>query len=115
MDEDFYGWKKERYCRVAVCDRPATIGYETCARCRLCALATRHPEVLGPAADRALPWLSEKAALSVERPFRDALNAGDVARARLADLAGAPTAVRPAGEDVARTFVAAGEAADARA
>ena len=113
MDEDFYGWKKERYCRVAVCDRPATIGYETCARCRLCALAARHPEVLRPVADRALPWLSEGDALSVERPFRDALDARDVARARLADLTGAPTAARQAGEDVARTFVA--EAADARA
>ena len=76
-------------------------------------LAARHPEVLRPVADRALPWLSEGDALSVERPFRDALDARDVARARLADLTGAPTAARQAGEDVARTFVA--EAADARA
>ena len=114
MDEDFYAWKRDRDCRVAVCDRSATIGYETCARCRLCALATRYPEVLGPVADRALPWLSEGAALSVERLFRDARDARDVARARLADLVGTPTAVRPAGEDVARTFGTL-EAADAHA
>lgn len=116
-DNDEFARKNPRDCANAAggCARTATIGYETCARCRLRALAARHPEVLGPVDPAALAGLTEKAALSVERPFRAALNARDVARHALALALGAPAVERPEGADVTCTFARPGEALDARA
>ncbi len=114
-DTDAYAWKTPRPCAADGCDRTATLGYATCARCRLGGLVARHPEELGAVDPAALAAFSEKTALSVERPFRDVLNARDAARAALALALGAPTVVRPEGADVVCTFAGPGEAPDARA
>lgn len=108
MDDDTYAWKNPRACSAPIpCKRTATVGYTTCARCRLHKLVQAHPEVLrdlSPAARGGLVELSEKDAMLVERPFRDTLNAQDAALNALARVLGMPTVVRPAGADVVCTF-----------
>lgn len=108
MDDDTYAWKNPRACSAPIpCERTATVGYTTCARCRLHKLVQAHPEVLGdlsPAARGGLVELSEKDAILVERPFHDALNARDSALNALASVLRMPTVVRPIGADVVCTF-----------
>jgi len=111
--DDVFAWKNPHACSADGCDRTATIGYTTCARCRLRGLVARHPEVLGPVDLGLLAALKEEEALPIERPFRAVLNARDVARNTLARTLGAPTTLRPEGGDVVCTFVPLTEAAHA--
>lgn len=115
MDDGNLAWKKDRPCAAADagCARSATVGYDTCLPCRVGALLRAHPEQLGPfaaallahlpsVADGDARTLSELRAL--ERQLREALDARGRARNAAARLLGAPTLVRPDGDDGVCTF-----------
>jgi hypothetical protein len=83
-------WKTSRTCG---CGASATVGFSTCARCRVRALAAR----LVPELD--VSRLDEAQAICVERSLRAAEDALRSARAVIAVSLGAPTHERPVGED----------------
>ncbi len=89
MDENA-PWKTSRTC---ACSASATIGFCTCARCRVRVLAAR----LVPELDTS--HLDEAQAICVERSLRAAQDALRSARAVIAVSLGAPTHERPVGED----------------
>ncbi len=90
MSDENAPWKNPRTC---ACNASATIGYDTCARCRVRTLAAR----LLPALDVSL--LDAAQAICVERSLRAAEDALRSARAVIAVSLGAPTHERPVGED----------------
>lgn len=99
-DTDVYAWKNERNCRYG-CKRLATLGYETCAPCRvrrgasLLSEATR--AVLAELGDK----LTEAAALPIERAINEIVEARGRATLCIALLAGLKTRIVRDGDGVA--------------
>lgn len=79
MDGESASWQAPRDC---ACGAAASIGYATCAPCRVRPLVARHLPAL------AGVTLTERRAQAVERALREADAALDVARTQIALAAG---------------------------
>ncbi len=90
MSDENAPWKTPLTC---ACNASATVGFATCARCRVRVLAAR----LVPELD--VSRLNKPQAICVERSLRAAEDALRSARAVIAASLGAPTHERPVGED----------------
>lgn len=106
-DNSEYWRKPDRPCARG-CDRAATLGYDTCAPCRVAPLVARFFPGQG------VEGLGEARAARVERALRDADAGLDVARNVFNEAHGAPTVCVPEGDDVRRTFGLDEGARDAR-
>lgn len=89
MDNDD-AWKEERPCRNN-CKRTATIGYETCAPCRVLSRATMLPEGTRAALAGLGNKLTESNALPIERAIDEMVEARDRATLSVALLTGIET------------------------
>lgn len=89
-DTDVFAWKNERPCRYG-CNRTATIGYETCAPCRVLRGATVLPEATRAVLAELEEKLTEAAALPIERAINEIVEARGRATLCVALLAGLKT------------------------